>query len=110
MPENTLSQNFPVNGTMFKRLWKKPCDRFYGFPAFTQKIMHGPIGIMNRQAKLAQKDGRRAFTHTDAAGKADHKHAALFRGHDLILTQNMTAQIVRHFRLDTEKGGKGRPR
>ena len=43
----------------------------HGLPALAQQRMYRFIGVINRQAEIAQDGGRRTFAHAYAAGKAD---------------------------------------
>ena len=74
--EHPLAQHRPVDGAVPHHAGKGLADGGHRGAAQGQQAVHRGIGIVYRQAEMAEHPGRRRLAHPDGAGEADDHHAA----------------------------------
>ena len=73
-PEHPLAQPCPVDGAVPHHAGEGLADSAHRGAARSQQAVHRGIGIVYRQAQMAEHPGRRRLAHPDRAGEADDHH------------------------------------
>ena len=74
-PEHPLAQLCPVDGAVPHHAGEGLADSAHRGAARGQEPVHRSIGIVYRQAQMAEHPGRRRLAHPDRAGEADDHHS-----------------------------------
>ena len=73
--EHPLAQHRPVDGTVPHHAGEGLADGLHRGAAARQQTVHRSVGIVYRQAEMAEHPGRRRLAHPDGTGEADDHHA-----------------------------------